>query len=387
MGSLALRQSEQVKVGKQIFGYIDNSTTALAEQLYKQPVEEYTCSEVAEKESVLLFQQTPLCVGLSNLLPYKNTYFTHDLSARPLLLTRDGMGQFRTFLNVCRHRGARVAESCGKRKFFNCPYHSWKYSLDGKLVSRPEEASFNGSPKAEHNLVALDSKEIDGLLWVMPTPGISLSLEKHMNKIGEDLKHFKLAGFHHHDSRTLTKNMNWKLVMDTFMESYHFCVLHKDSICNIFYHNLGTFDPAGDHFRLVFARHTIEELRNLPEKKWNILPHIVSIYVLFPNVVLVWQLDHIELWQIFPGQNSVDETVMQISLYSPNDCKDESTKRHWDKNLELVLQVTENEDFPVGEGTQKGFYTGAQSNITFGSNEPALAKFHKTITEKLKACS
>lgn len=78
---------------------------------------------------------------------------------------------------------------------------------------------------------------------------------------------------------------------------------------------------------------------------------------------------------------------MQISLYSPNDCKDESTKRHWDKNLELVLQVTENEDFPVGEGTQKGFYTGAQSNITFGSNEPALAKFHKTITEKLKACS
>jgi hypothetical protein len=179
--------------------------------------------------------------------------------------------------------------------------------------------------------------------------------------------------------------MNWKLVMDTFMESYHFCVLHKESICKIFYHNLGTFDSAGDHFRLVFARHTIEELRNEPKSSWNILPHIVSIYILFPNVVLVWQLDHIELWQIFPGEDPTNETVMQISLYTPDKCQDESTKRHWDKNLELVLHVTENEDFPVGEGTQKGFHTGAQSNITFGLNEPALAKFHTTITKKINS--
>ena len=138
----------------------------------------------------------------------------------------------------------------------------------------------------------------------MPAPGVPLALKSHLSTINDDLKHFDLGNFHHHESRSLTKRMNWKLVMDTFMESYHFCVLHKDSICNIFYHNLGTFDPAGDHFRLVFARHSIDELRDLPKTQWNILPHIVSIYILFPNVVLVWQLDHVELWQIFPRQGS-----------------------------------------------------------------------------------
>ncbi len=378
-----MQQSEQIKVGEQIFEYIDDSTTALAEQIYKQPVSEYTSEAVSQKECSILFQKTPLCVGLSNLLPKKNTYFTHDLSQQPLLLTRDESGKFHAFLNVCRHRGARVAESCGKRKYFNCPYHSWKYDLKGSLINRPEEISFEHSPKSDHHLVELEATELDGLLWVMPAPGVSLAIKSHMSTINDDLKHFDLGNFYHHESRSLTKRMNWKLVMDTFMESYHFCVLHKESICNIFYHNLGTFDPAGDHFRLVFARHSIDELRNLPKTEWNILPHIVSIYILFPNVVLVWQLDHIELWQIFPGKDPVNETVMQVSLYTPDECCDEKSKQHWDKNLELVLHVTENEDFPVGEGTQKGFYTGAQNNITFGLNEPALAKFHSTITDKI----
>ena len=350
-----MQQSEQIKVGEQIFEYIDDSTTALAEQIYKQPVSEYTSEAVSQKERSILFQKTPLCVGLSNLLPKKNTYFTHDLSQQPLLLTRDESGKFHAFLNVCRHRGARVAESCGKRKYFNCPYHSWKYDLKGSLINRPEEISFEHSPKSDHHLVELEATELDGLLWVMPAPGVSLAIKSHMSTINDDLKHFDLGNFYHHESRSLTKRMNWKLVMDTFMESYHFCVLHKESICNIFYHNLGTFDPAGDHFRLVFARHSIDELRNLPKTEWNILPHIVSIYILFPNVVLVWQLDHIELWQIFPGKDPVNETVMQVSLYTPDECRDEKSKQHWDKNLELVLHVTENEDFPVGEGTQKGF--------------------------------
>ncbi len=42
MGQGTLEQSEQIKVGEQIFKYIDGSTTALAGQIYKQPVKEYT---------------------------------------------------------------------------------------------------------------------------------------------------------------------------------------------------------------------------------------------------------------------------------------------------------------------------------------------------------
>ena len=44
-------------------------------------------------------------------------------------------GRPRAFLNVCRHRGARVVtepEGRVKRRL-RCPYHAWSYGLDGSL--------------------------------------------------------------------------------------------------------------------------------------------------------------------------------------------------------------------------------------------------------------
>ena len=177
--------------------------------------------------------------------------------------------------------------------------------------------------------------------------------------------------------------MNWKLLLDTFLESYHFCVLHKDSICSIFYDNLTAFETWGPHFRLVSARRTIEEIRSQAPEQWNLLPHMVGIYVLFPNTVLIWQLDHIELWQIFPGDDAPENSVVQLSLYSPEPATSEAAKEHWDKNLDLVVHVVENEDFPVGEGIQRGFHTNAQDHIVFGCNEPALAHFHQAVTQAI----
>ena len=179
--------------------------------------------------------------------------------------------------------------------------------------------------------------------------------------------------------------MNWKLLIDTFLESYHFCVLHKDSICSIFYENLTTFDTWGPHFRLVAARRTIEDIRQLPVSSWNLLPYMVAIYVFFPNTVLIWQLDHAELWQIFPDDGAPEESKVLLSLYTPEPAITDSDRRHWDNNMDLVVHVVENEDFPVGEDIQRGFHSGAQDHTVFGENEPALAHFHRTLTGQLDA--
>src|SRR5690606_33223100 len=56
-------------------------------------------------------------------------------------------GDVRVHLGLCRHRGAIVAEGKGKCRSFICPYHSWTYSLSGKLVGIP------GSP---HPLIGVD---------------------------------------------------------------------------------------------------------------------------------------------------------------------------------------------------------------------------------------
>jgi phenylpropionate dioxygenase-like ring-hydroxylating dioxygenase large terminal subunit len=377
-------QTEQIALGRQLLDYIDTRSTAMATDLYRQPVDEYVSTEIAAQEQRKLFRALPLCVGLSDLLPQAGSYHTHDLSGLPILLTRNDQGQVQAFLNVCRHRGARVAEGCGKSRALVCPYHAWSYDLEGRLKARPADRAFAGAGHDGLGLTRLAAEERDGLIWVMPRAATPLALDRHLGALNPELANFELASFHHYETRTLTRRMNWKLLLDTFLESYHFCVLHKNSICSIFYENLGAFDHWGPHFRLVSPRKSIEQIRAQEAPQWNLLPHIVSIYVLFPNTVLVWQLDHVELWQIYPGA-SPDESVTLLSLYTPEPALTDSARRHWDKNMDLVVHVVEQEDFPVGEGTQHGFHSGAQDHILFGRNEPGLIHFHRSVSDALRA--
>lgn len=375
-----MRHSEQVALGQALFDHIDNGTTALADTGYKQPVTEYTCPTVAEREMNSLFRRRPICVGLSPLLPEPGTFSTHDLSGQPLILTRSNDGEFRAFLNVCRHRGVRVAEGSGKKPTFVCPFHAWSYGLDGTLLGRPEDQDFDVAPKCDHGLTSVPAIEKDGFLWVIPNANATPDFNSVLSDFPTDLADFGFQNFHHYKSCKLDLNMNWKILMDTFMESYHFKVLHKNSLVPIMHTNLNSFDTSGVNMRMCVPRLTIEELRDRHKESWDILPHVIAVYTLFPNVVLIWQLDHVEFWQIFPDQKTPEKSSAFLSLYVPELAQTESACRHWDNNLNFVLEVVENEDFPVGEAAQKGLLSGAQDYLVFGRNEPALAHFHRTLT-------
>jgi phenylpropionate dioxygenase-like ring-hydroxylating dioxygenase large terminal subunit len=373
-------QSEQISLGNRLFDYIESNSTARGTEIYRQPVLEYICPAHAAEEKQLFFRDGLLCVGLSARLPKENTYFTDSLSGVPLLLTRDALGEVHAFLNVCRHRGSQVASDCGNARSFVCPYHAWTYGLQGDLLARPEEQSFAGMERNKYGLTSLPAFEQDGLLWVCPTPGGKEKPEDKLAGLTNEIAAYNLASFHHFDSCIIRRNMNWKLIVDTFLESYHFCVLHKDTICSIFYDNLSTFDAWGNNFRLVSARRTINELKNKDSSDWKLLPHIVGIYVLFPNTVLVWQLDHVELWHAYPDGDDPNRSVLRVDLYTPKESTTEKEKLYWKKNLDLVVKVVQEEDFPVGETIQTGFSSAAQTHVTFGTNEPALTYFHRAIT-------
>ena len=158
-------------------------------------------------------------------------------------------------------------------------------------------------------------------------------------------------------------------LIDTFLESYHFAVLHPGTVHPLFFHNVGLFEPFGPHLREVFPRRTITELRERPESDWDLVAHTVVIYVLFPSTVLVMQGDHVEIWRVFPDSNRCDASVIHLDFYIPEPAETESARRHWDRNLDLVLRTVEEEDFPTGEGIQSGFRADAQAEILYGRNE------------------
>ena len=107
-------------------GFLDRSSASAAHAV-KVPVTEFTCKERLEQDKQTFFRDTPLLLGLSTDLPDNDTYLATNETGQPLLLTRDANGQFRAFLNVCRHRGAQ-----------GCPLGTWKKATLYLSVSRME---------------------------------------------------------------------------------------------------------------------------------------------------------------------------------------------------------------------------------------------------------
>jgi len=384
-----MHRQDQIAEARTLFSYLDGRTTALADGVYRNPVTDYISAEQAAEEQELFFRHGAMTVGLSALLPKPGDWMTHDYSGVPLLFVRRGDGSLGAFLNVCRHRGARVAvEGCGNgARDFTCPYHGWVYGLDGSLIARPEERSFAAeAERATHGLRPVPVAEKYGMIWVSPDPAAQFDVDHLLGGMGDELSAYGLDAYHHYETRVLRRKMNWKLAVDTFGETYHLQHLHPDTVSPLFYSNRCTFKAFGPNHRMVAARRTFDELRGVPEAEWDVFNHTVVICVLFPNTVFTFQRDHVETWHFFPG-DSVDEVVMYVSLYIPEPVDNPKAKQHWDNNFNLLMATVEMEDFPTCEGMQHGFRSGAQDAIVFGRNEPALQHFHRSVTDALGAAA
>ena len=380
-----MRRPEQIAEARKLLAHLDHRTTALADGIYRNPVTDYTCPLQAEREREVFFRNGPINIGLSALLPRAGDWMTHDYAGVPILILRLGDGSLGAFLNVCRHRGARIVEGCGHdAKSLSCPYHGWTYGLDGSLVARPDDPSFAAAERATHGLRALPVVEKLGMIWVGPRPDMRLDVDGLLDGVAGDLAAYELQGYHHYETRVLRREMNWKLAVDTFCETYHLSYLHPDTVSPLFHTNRATFDAFGRNHRMIGARRTIDELRGRPEEEWDVFDHTVVIYVLFPNTIFLFQRDHVETWHMFPGER-VDSCAMYVSLYIPEPVANDSAKRHWDNNFNLLMATVEYEDFPTCEGMQKGFLSGAQDSIVFGRNEPALQHFHRSVAAALAA--
>src|SRR5262245_30942021 len=79
-------------------------------------------------ELTAIFREGWSCVGVVDDLPATHGYLaTATADGTPVVVTTDADGRRRAFLNVCRHRGAPVADGCGQARALSCPYHAWVY--------------------------------------------------------------------------------------------------------------------------------------------------------------------------------------------------------------------------------------------------------------------
>lgn len=380
-----MRRDRQICLAKRLLTLLENRETDMASAPNRMDVAAYTCPQRAKAERRVLFRG-PQFIGLSCLIPAPGDFFTHDYSGEPLLFVRNQAGEVQGFFNICRHRGAKVERSesgCGKRAF-TCPYHAWRYDLDGRLLSRPRGEAFEACmPKSDASLLRFPVVERDGMIWAVPEPGRSIDIDQTLGAAADEMAAYDLASYSIFETRTLKRQMNWKLVIDTFLETYHINTLHGRTIAPLIHSDLAAFDAIGPHLRMAAARRTLESLKDQPEEEWDVIAKTAVVYVLFPNVVFVVQGDHIETWHVYPDGDDGEACRMYVSLYTPTPADSGEAKAYWAKNFDLLLRTVEGEDFPLAEEMDRGFRTGVQRFVVHGRNEPALAHFHRCVESAL----
>jgi phenylpropionate dioxygenase-like ring-hydroxylating dioxygenase large terminal subunit len=70
------------------------------------------------------------------------------------------------FSNVCRHHAARVAEGCGVASEFVCPYHSWTYNQEGRLIKATKMKGIQDFTASKIRLTPLRVEQWGPLVFV-----------------------------------------------------------------------------------------------------------------------------------------------------------------------------------------------------------------------------
>lgn len=280
----------------------------------------------------------------------------------PLLLVRDRAGQVRVFQNICRHRGMiLVAEPKKIEGAIRCPYHSWCYATDGKLVSTPHVGGPGHNTHDAIDKSTLGLVEVRSHIWLDtifinidgqadPFETVHADLVARWAEFDQPLYH---GGA---DSRfTLRVNTNWKLAVENYCESYHLPWVHP---------GLNSYSRLEDHYNInesgkysgqgtyVYRQLTANDGTTFPDfaglsDKWDTGGEYLTVY---PNVLLGVQRDHAFVIVLEP--KSHDVTLEHVHIYYASSDIDDSLRMQNSAQWKEVFE----EDIFVVEGMQKGRY-------------------------------
>jgi phenylpropionate dioxygenase-like ring-hydroxylating dioxygenase large terminal subunit len=113
-------RSTEIELVPKIFHYLDTHSTAMMDRVHLEPVIAYGSGRRAHLEREHLFFGQPLVLAQSGDLAQPGDFLT----GVPIALVRARVGRVHAFLNVCRHRGAKVIQGSGCARRFACPYHA-----------------------------------------------------------------------------------------------------------------------------------------------------------------------------------------------------------------------------------------------------------------------
>jgi phenylpropionate dioxygenase-like ring-hydroxylating dioxygenase large terminal subunit len=383
--------AEDAEIVRRILSHIDAGTTDEGEA-WREPVENYVEPRRFAYELRVL-RAFPSVYLPSAAIPNAGDHVERATFGVPLFAVRGRDGRARVFRNACRHRGLALVEGPGCSRALVCRYHGWTYRLDGSLSHVPHVDAFPELDMSDRGLVEVESREVDGLIVIGPLdPPVAASWQRPAEAAmaalsdGSPWRDKLLPAEKLLLVEATVRKMNWKVLMEQFLEGYHIRSTHKDTFFPLQYDDLNVVEAFGPNSRITFPYRNIERLRDRPQSTWSTDGRVTYVYHLFPNVMFATFPDQVLLVVIDPV-DLASSVVTVYSMVTPEVAEKISgnggERTGVAEGASSLLTAGALEDNEMSEGVQRGLHAGANTFLEFGRHESAIGRFHAALDERL----
>ncbi|MBS1695493.1 MAG: aromatic ring-hydroxylating dioxygenase subunit alpha [Actinobacteria bacterium] len=312
-----------------------------------------------------------------------------DFGGESIIVTADAAGALHAVANVCRHRGAQVVpvepgaapEPC-EAKSLRCPYHSWTYGLDGRLLHAPhtEDVEFDASA---FGLKALRADVWGGFLWLtedLAAPPVAEELSPLPARVRRYPLDTLVVGLR----LDYSVKANWKVIAENYNECYHCGPVHPElsRLVPAFAgggaglewddgipHREGawTFTLSGTTDRAPFPDlDDAEKVRHKGE-------------LAYPNLFLSLSAEHVAAFVLRPA--AVDRTEVRCDLlFAP----EEAAKPGFDpSDAGDLWDLVNRQDWAICESVQRGMTSRHYSQGWFAPMEDASLDIRRWLLPRL----
>jgi len=345
--------------------------------IFGLPSKSYTDQEFWEKECDTVLTEGWLFVGFVHEFLKSGDVIPSFIAGKPILLVKNNNKDITAFHNVCSHRCLKlIDEKKNVGKIIRCPYHSWTYNLEGKLIAAPHIGGINKHKPKGFNFKNHGLKPIRIHIWqdwiFINLNGKAKKFEEYAKpliKKFEDINFNKLKYAATLDFGKI--NTNWKFLIENFIEPYHVQFVHKAT----------TNQPLKDHYTIVdgICYGSGVDVKKEDNKNSSALSVSSRYLSLFPNFIIgTYYPNQIGVYlntPISPGITS------QKRIIYTTDGK-EMTKEETDITKKIWWSVHK-EDHAICERLQEGRASPASDagGLLSPYWEKGVQKFQKLIIQ------
>ncbi len=348
------------------------------------PARWYTDPAILEVEKEKIFWNTWQPVGRLEMVMRPGDYFTCEVIGEPVVVTRTKEGELKAFYNVCRHRGATVANGKGNRKSLQCVYHGWTYGLDGKLLAAPE---FEGVKDWQKEQVCLPEIKVEAwgpFIFVNLDPAAPAMKDTSYGKIHAEIINngFNIDKMTLMERRDYYIDCNWKVYVDNYLEGYHLPTAHPGLFKELDYdkYRVDTFADYSSQYAPIRELQP-DEMRGRDRRYVRTSEESQALYYwMFPNVMLNVYLDNISINIILPLGHDKTLTIFEWYFEQPG------TGEGWESMQQIIAfsDQIQQEDIELCEIVQKGLQSRSYDTGRFSAKrENGVHHFQSLVHDRL----